>query len=232
MSRLSIVLPSIALAACTTGEPLDTTASALTVEQCTYFAELGEGTVTICHETSSARNPFVIIRTDEEGCINGHEDHAGDMVSLDGSCVEGCFPPGAPIDTSRGEKCCEGAVAVEGWCTEACVPNQCQKEGKFDVERGECVYANYEEGTACDDGDACTSDDYCDGRGTCTSKGEDKCGCAADAQWKTDEHYATCTSAGTPVEQCLEEGRKVYHSYYQESGCTEEPTKWQEPGVK
>lgn len=232
MFRLSIVLPFFALAACTAGEPLDTTASALTVEQCTYFAELGEGTVTICHETSSARNPFVVIRTDEEGCINGHEDHAGDMVSLDGSCVEGCFPPGAPIDTSRGEKCCEGAVAVEGWCTEACVPNACQKGGKFDVETGECVFDNLEEGTACDDGDACTYA-VCDGKGTCFVKEEDpKCGCAADAQYLTDEYYAECVSAGTPIDRCLEEGRKVYHSHYQSSGCSEQPDKWQEPGAK
>jgi len=43
-------------------EPLDTQTSALTAEQCSYFAVNGK--ITICHMTGSATNPYTIVRTD------------------------------------------------------------------------------------------------------------------------------------------------------------------------
>jgi hypothetical protein len=36
--------------------------------------------VQVCHRTSSARNPYVIVRTSADGC-EGHALHAGDYVT-------------------------------------------------------------------------------------------------------------------------------------------------------
>lgn len=221
-----------ALAACTSGESVETTTSSLTVDQCDYFAD-GAGSVTFCHATSSAKNPFVVITTNVEGCINGHEDHAGDKIAIDGKCTNACFPPGAPIDESLGEKCCDGTKAVDGWCVDACVPNACQKGGKFDIDKGECFFDNFDHGTECNDGDVCTQKDFCDGQGTCIGYDEDpKCGCSADAQFYAMEHYAKCISPTTPIEECIAGAKKVFYEYYGRVGCSEEPKEFQPPASK
>lgn len=98
------------------GPSLGSGEAALTDEQCGFFAE--NGRVQICHRTSSARNPYVIIRTSEAGCVNGHADHAGDYVAVgDPDCNGGgCLPVTAPCDPLV--PCCEGLVCEEGYCVE------------------------------------------------------------------------------------------------------------------
>ena len=96
--------------------------AALTAEQCTYFGV--DDRVTICHAMSSARNPYVIIRTSTEGCAEGHADHDGDYITssdpssplYDPTCQGlGCFPEGAPHDGTVA--CCDGlAPADDGTC--------------------------------------------------------------------------------------------------------------------
>lgn len=115
LSHLCLSLSFAAFAGCAdAGAPPDLTTASLTAEQCDYFDVNGK--VTICHATSSQTNPYVIIRTSVQGCINGHEDHANDFVAFDGVCVEGCYPKGAPV--GAGDKCCEGLEAVDGVCAE------------------------------------------------------------------------------------------------------------------
>jgi hypothetical protein len=49
-------------------------------------AEDVEGMVTICHATSSAKSPFVLIKVSING-LNGHGDHQGDIIPApDGGC--------------------------------------------------------------------------------------------------------------------------------------------------
>src|SRR5690606_90058 len=52
------------------GEGVGHSETALSAEQCSYYAVNGK--VTICHATSSKKNPVVKMRVAEEGCINGH----------------------------------------------------------------------------------------------------------------------------------------------------------------
>lgn len=233
MKRLMFALPFIVLGACAQDEAFDTTSSALTVEQCTYFAEQGEGAVTFCHATASAKNPFVIITTDEEGCINGHEGHPNDKISLDGTCKDGCFPPGAPIDESRGEKCCEGTKADNGWCVEACPDKPCMK-AKFYVEKGECFYEPADKGTWCDDGDAATEKSYCDGEGKCISDEKPTDECVTFAQSQTDSSFNFCFYEQKNYDYCVELGKVQYDGYYKK--CTGNndapPTGWIVPQIQ
>jgi len=133
----ALVVLGFVLPACAEGEaPLDDRASielrqgALTAEQCTFFAE--DDQVTICKATRSARNPFVIIRTSTEGCINGIADQDdGSYIAIDDPTCEGlgCFPEGAPYDGTVA--CCDGlAPGADGTCADvdACVDNPCDAE--------------------------------------------------------------------------------------------------------
>ena len=129
----------------TTGQ----TTESLTQAQCTYFAVGNK--VTICHRTSSARNPYVIIRVNTAGCAAGHVGHAGDYIAssdptspvYDPTCNgQGCLPAGAPSDGTI--ECCAG-TAVGGMCPYVAV----------------CGDGIEQAGEACDDGNA-TDGDGCD----------------------------------------------------------------------
>lgn len=111
--------------------PIGVTEGALTAEQCDYFEV--DGRVTICHATSSTNNPYVILKTDEAGCINGHEDHEGDSISPDGKTCgdKACFPEGAPVDDD--EKCCSGKDPVDGVCTSP--KNECLDTALSDADK-------------------------------------------------------------------------------------------------
>jgi len=77
--------------------------------ECTAFAPSGK--VDICHATGSIKNPFVDIRVDSQGCINGHSNHPNDFIDLtqSGSCANvACLPFGAPC-VPTGQQCCSGA---------------------------------------------------------------------------------------------------------------------------
>ncbi|KYF90213.1 hypothetical protein BE20_18415 [Sorangium cellulosum] len=86
---------------------------ALTPEQCNYFDV--NGTVQICHRTSSATKPYTIVRVSEQACINAHSAHANDYVtsldpsspSYDPTCGgQGCLAVNAPCDPTV--PCCDG----------------------------------------------------------------------------------------------------------------------------
>ncbi len=87
---------------------------ALTTEQCEALFDSFAKT-TICHRTNSAQNPYVIIKTDLNGCKSGHSHHAKDYLAsnvptdpnYDPTCKGlGCYPEGAPFDGSV--RCCDG----------------------------------------------------------------------------------------------------------------------------
>ena len=98
--------------------------AALTIEQCTFFEV--DDHVTVCHKTSSAKNPYVVIRTNYKGCVSGHTGHPGDYIATtDPTCKSlGCFPEGAPADTLV--PCC-GGEPIGGYCPpiDACKESPC-----------------------------------------------------------------------------------------------------------
>lgn len=60
--------------------------SLLTAAQC-QAAAVGDQ-VAICHRTSSAVNPYVLLHVSTSACINGHGDHTEDFVAVDGGCAD------------------------------------------------------------------------------------------------------------------------------------------------
>ena len=97
--------------------------SALTGDQCNYFD--ANGTVRICHKTSSTAHPYTVLNISDNACINAHAGHADDYVAVnDPSCQGGgCLPAGAPVDSTL--PCCEGLVANDGVCEVAQVGCPC-----------------------------------------------------------------------------------------------------------
>lgn len=96
------------------GEHVDSADSALTAAQCSFFDVNGKDT--ICHHTGSAKHPYTIIKTSEQGCINGHAGHAGDYIAVgDPTCQGGgCLPEHAPCDATL--PCCDGSTCQSGTC--------------------------------------------------------------------------------------------------------------------
>jgi hypothetical protein len=96
-------------------ESLGTTSSALSTAQCQYFETNGK--TTICHATSSATNPYVLIKVSESACINGHAGHPGDFIDVNGGTCNGaaCLPETAPCDPTL--PCCGNLSCVGGACT-------------------------------------------------------------------------------------------------------------------
>lgn len=83
--------------------------SSLTSAQCTYFNQGGRDQ--ICHATGSDKHPYVLIRTSEAGCIDGHSNHPLDFIDVaGGNCNSAaCLPVGAPCDATLG--CCSGTCS-------------------------------------------------------------------------------------------------------------------------
>ena len=105
------------------GPELRSTQAALTADQCSYFNANGKDT--ICHATGSAKNPYVLVRTSEQGCINGHSSHVGDYIDVTGGTCngQGCLPLNAPCDQTL--PCCDGASCNNGTCTaDTCNPDE------------------------------------------------------------------------------------------------------------
>src|SRR5205085_8419694 len=74
------------------GPELSSTQSALI--DCVYLYDLNETDI-ICHATGSATNPYVLVKTSEAGCINGHSAHPGDYIEVPGGNCKGsaiCTP--------------------------------------------------------------------------------------------------------------------------------------------
>lgn len=210
--------------------PIDTQSAALTAEQCSYFSVNGK--ITICHATSSTKNPYTIIRTDEEGCANGHEAHAGDYVAYnDPTCSGlGCFPEGAPFDGSV--ECCEGLEGRDGTCVRAdlcygvvCAPDQCEAGGKCDPKSGECFFElEPMKGKPCSDDDACTGEDRCDGMGGCMpGEAIERCGvvaCEDLSQQAGDKAYYGCMTEKGDNVACSAFASEVFKKTYSETQCT------------
>lgn len=155
------------LAACNNGAPpsVGSTSASLTEAQCIYFAAGGKDLV--CHATSSKKNPYVLVKVDEQACINAHVGHAKDYIAVnDPTCQgKGCLPLNAPCDANV--PCCGNGVCVNGLCKDLCAGvvctalDQCHQPGVCDPADGICSDPVKVDGTACDDGDACTSGDAC-----------------------------------------------------------------------
>lgn len=157
-----------------TDEHPGTDQAALTAAQCSYFDVNGKNT--ICHRTSSATHPYTIIRTSEQGCINGHAGHAQDYIAVgDPTCQGGgCLPVTAPCDATL--PCCDGLTCQNGTCVDRCAgvtcapSDACHVAGTCNPATGICSNPNAANGTACNDGNGCTLTDTCVA-GACTGSG-------------------------------------------------------------
>jgi hypothetical protein len=159
------------------GEHVGAADSELTAAQCTYFDVNGKDT--ICHYTGSTKNPYTIVKTSDQGCINGHAGHAHDYIAVgDPTCQGGgCLPQGAPCDATL--PCCSGSTCSNGTCVQTCTPTTCEAHGQtcgtlpdgcgdtlncggcdagFACQAGQCVDVDdcasnpCQNGGACDDG--------------------------------------------------------------------------------
>ena len=221
-----IVFALSALGACTsTNEPVGNIEAALTDEQCTFFEENGK--VTICHATGSATNPFVVLKTSEAGCINGHADHADDQIAIDGKCEGGCLPEDAPVG-DREYACCKGLDEVEGLCSAPVVLQSCDQrlQELADTAKAECV-AKYGDKVDCGKlAEAVKSAEAKSCRQTCELLGGDikACedsyfSCAVASQTAADGTYNTCLAAGKTDEECLRQANERFDYIYEGSGC-------------
>lgn len=157
-----LAIAALGAAGCgdTTAE-LEHVSAALTAEQCDFFQE--DGKVQICHKTSSAKNPYVIMRVATQACVESHSDHAGDYVAVnDPDCQGlGCFPVGAPLDGTV--PCCDGLVAKDGYC--AC-PEDTQCTSYSPNDEGTCD-ADHHAGDQCEDDLVTSIEDTCGATGAC-----------------------------------------------------------------
>ncbi|KYF55751.1 hypothetical protein BE04_51035 [Sorangium cellulosum] len=191
---------------------------ALTPEQCNYFDV--NGTVQICHKTSSATKPYTIVRVSEQACINAHSAHADDYVasldpsspSYDPTCGgQGCLAVNAPCDPTV--PCCDGLTCQSGTCTDvnecALGTDNCDANAACTNTPGSftcACNAGYEgDGVTCTDIDECTAGtDNCDANAACTNT-TGSFTCACNAGYEGDG--VTCTNiddcAGSP---CLNGG--------------------------
>ncbi|HTN92374.1 MAG TPA: FG-GAP-like repeat-containing protein [Sorangium sp.] len=167
---------------------------ALTPAQCNYFDV--NGTVKICHKTSSTKTPYTIIRVSEQACIDAHSAHAGDYVtSLDPSSPLydptcgglGCLPVNAPCDPTV--PCCDGLSCQSGTCTDvnecALGTDNCDANAACTNTAGSftcaCNAGYSGDGVTCTEADECAlGTDNCDVNAACTNTaGSFTCACNA-----------------------------------------------------
>src|SRR5258707_2835691 len=59
--------------------------------------------VTLCHATGSATNPYVVITVDNQGALNGHLNHPGDIIPAPGGlCPSGSTSGGGNTNGGNG----------------------------------------------------------------------------------------------------------------------------------
>jgi hypothetical protein len=140
-------------------------ASALTADQCLYYDINGK--VTICHYTGSESHPYTIVRTSEQGCINGFAEQPNDYIAVgDPNCQGGgCLAVNGPCDETL--PCCDGLACSNSVCKDLCAgvtctaSDQCHEAGTCDWHTGLCSNPVKSDGSACNDGNACTQTDAC-----------------------------------------------------------------------
>lgn len=156
------------------GEHVGSADEALTDAQCLHFDV--NGTNTICHATNSTKHPYTVVKTSEQGCINGHAGHARDYIAVgDPTCQGGgCLPTGAPCDETL--PCCSGSSCQSGTCVQDCVPTTCAAQGATcgtvsdgcgdTLECGSCAAGSTCEAGQCKD--LCQTANPCLNGSTCT----------------------------------------------------------------
>jgi len=189
---------------------------ALTAEQCNYFDI--NGTVQICHKTSSTIHPYTIIRVSEQACINAHSAHNDDYVTsldptsplFDPTCGGlGCLPVNAPCDATV--PCCDGLTCQSGTCVDvdecAAGTDNCDENATCTNTAGSftcACNAGYEgDGVSCTNIDECAASPCLNG-GTCTDGiNSYTCACApgftgTNCETNIDECAASpCLNGGT-----------------------------------
>jgi hypothetical protein len=192
--------------------------SALTAAQCLYYDVNGKDI--ICHYTGSGSKPYTVVKTSDQGCINGHSTHPHDYITsadpnnpaYDPTCHGGgCLPLNAPCDATL--PCCDGTMCVNGTCKDLCAgvtcqaQDQCHVAGTCDWHTGQCSNPAKANGTACNDGDACTQTDTCQA-GVCTGSNpvtctaQDQCHVAGTCNPST----GTCSNPAKPNGSACNDG--------------------------
>ncbi|MFT3771512.1 MAG: calcium-binding EGF-like domain-containing protein [Minicystis sp.] len=173
----------------------------LTAAQCLYFDVNGKDT--ICHYTGSAKHPYTIVKTSDQGCINGHTGHGHDYIAVgDPTCQGGgCLPLGAPCDATL--PCCSGAACEAGHCVELCAPTTCEAQGQAcgtladgcgdTLDCGSCAAGFACNAGQCQNIDDCASNP-CQNGGTCTD-GVNSYTCACPAGF-------TGTNCDINIDEC------------------------------
>ncbi|MCY1075788.1 FG-GAP-like repeat-containing protein [Archangium lansingense] len=231
LSYLTIpILSALLLASCASTDPSEADShegdetvgeshDALTAEQCTYFDV--NGTVQICHKTSSTIHPYTIVRVSEQACINAHSAHNGDYVTsldptsplYDPTCSgQGCLAVNAPCDATV--PCCDGLTCQSGTCVDV---NECAAGTDNCNENATCTNtagsftcacnAGYEgDGVTCTNIDECAANPCLNG-GTCTDGiNSYTCACApgftgTNCETNIDECAASpCLNGGTCID--------------------------------
>jgi cysteine-rich repeat protein len=173
LSLVAAAAALFAIACASPGQPGPKTGeheSALTEEQCLYFDQ--NGTTQICHATGSARNPYVLLKVNEQACVEAHVGHGSDYIAVNDPTCQGlgCLPEDAPCDPLV--PCCGGGVCTNGVCTNlcdgvVCAPSDsCHEAGVCNPQTGICSNPVKADGAQCDDGNSCTQSDVCTS-GTC-----------------------------------------------------------------
>lgn len=147
-NRIGVLMTSLLLAGagCIDDPAIGSDSQALTAAQCRDFQK--DGKVVLCHATGSLKNPFTVIHVSESGCINGHSNHPGDKIAVDGSCGrDACLAETAPCDATLA--CCQGFQCRDGRCAPTS-PADCSAPIGFTIPPGQVAcYGGYMNATWC-----------------------------------------------------------------------------------
>jgi hypothetical protein len=213
---------------------IGSSSSALTGDQCSYFAQNGK--TNVCHYTGAAKKPYNLISADIATCDDHAANHPNDFVSVTGDCSNpGCLPDGAPVDITHAPANPVTGVSFKPPCCSGRDPafGVCQPTGDrctFDLPGGaktgfDCPPVN---------NPACFARSCNGGTGVCetsviTGRGcGDECATDADCIVTINGGAETCQ-----ISTCVQSGSVYVCAYAPRScddgnGCTQD---WCEVGV-